>query len=608
MKYFKKREHKSKTENEAGISLVEVVVASALVVVLVIGTYRGYLGVMDILQLSRYKVAATDLATEKIELIRNIPFQNIGIQDGLPPGVIPKEEEVVRGSTSFVVTSTVRDIDDNFDGTIGGDPNDTSPADYKKVEVEVVCVNCDYDPVILTTTVAPKGLETIAGNGALFVEAFDANGEPIVEADVHIENNSLDPIVIVDETTNNQGMLQIVNAPPASDTYEITVSKDGYTTSKTYEPGAPGNPNPEEPHATVVEGSVAERSFSIDKVSTANIASFTKTCSPVGNIDFNLQGSKKIGQEPVVYKYNQDHQTNGSGFLTINDFEWDTYTISSLDSAYDISGITPTSPFIVNPDSEIDVSLTVSPVNSNSLLVSVLDSETGLPLSGATTTLESSGGGEDVFLTGRGFLSQTDWSGGSGQELYEDETRFDTADSSIDIDNPEGELKLTEVFGSYSEDGVLTSSIFDTGSDSNFHHITWEPGDQPISAGPLSVRFQIATSNSTTTEDWLFAGPDGTSGTYYVTPNTAIADLHDGDRYFRYKLFLHTDDTDFTPNVSEVSFTFASDCVPAGQVIFQGKSMDDYTLKVEKDGYLNTDEIVEIGSSWQQKVITLSPE
>jgi len=191
--------------------------------------------------------------------------------------------------------------------------------------------------------------------------------------------------------------------------------------------------------------------------------------------------------------------------------------------------------------------------------------------------------------------------------MFVDATRYDSSDGNIDTNNPAGEIKLADVFGVYPENGTLTSSTFDTGSESNFHHLYWEPTDQPPLSGPGSVRFQIASSASSSPTSWTFRGPDGTTSTFYETPGTAIASVHDDDRYVRYRIFLHTDDTSVTPNVAGVSFTFTSDCVPAGQVLFQGKSTGDYTLEVEKDGYASVQIPVTISSGWQQQTVTLSP-
>src|SRR6185369_5544429 len=152
-----------------------------------------------------------------------------------------------------------------------------------------------------------------------------------------------------------------------------------------------------------------------------------------------------------------------------------------------------------------------------------------------------------------------------------------SSDGNIDIHSPDGDLVLKKVFGEYVSSGILVSSAFDTGSASNFQKIEWLPASQPASVGIPNVRIQIATNNDGGV--WNYTGPDGTSGTFYTTANQNIDASHNGDRYIRYKLFLDDASTSTTPNISDVSFTFTSNCTPPGQVSFSGlPSGSTYTL------------------------------
>ena len=164
---------------------------------------------------------------------------------------------------------------------------------------------------------------------------------------------------------------------------------------------------------------------------------------------------------------------------------------------------------------------------------------------------------------------------------------------------------MRKIFDEYESSGYLVSSTFDTGSAGNFHQILWQPQDQPPDAGLDSVRFQIATNNDKIT--WVFLGPDGTVNTYYTLADQNINSLHNGDRYFRYKAFLQTASTTWTPTVSDISFTFTSSCVPPGQVIFTGLSTGDYILTISKNGYQPFTDTVNVSASWQQHEVILSP-
>lgn len=582
-----------------GFTLIETLVGIGVFLVIAVSSYQAYVSLFLLINQNQYKILALNLANEQFEIIRNLTYADVGIVGGVPNGKVPNVQNLNRSGVDFVVTTTIRNVDLPFDGTIGGSPNDLSPADNKFVEVNVDCPSCkNFSTVVLNTTVAPKNLETASTNGALFIKVFDANGVPIQGASVHIENNKINPKITIDDITDANGLLQIIDAPPGVEAYEITVTKTGYSTDKTLASGQVSNPYPAKTHATVVLQQVTQVSFSIDKLSSISFKSTTPSCTIVPNIDFNLTGSKQIGTN--VSKYNQNISTNASGVYTNNSMEWDTYKVTGNDSSYDIVGINPLNPIGLNPDSNQNVSLIVINKDPRSLLVTVKDSATLLPVTDAVVTL-SKDGYNNTQTTDRGFITQTDWSHGEGVD-------YTVQDGNIEISDPVGELKLKNVFGVYNASGIIESSTFDTGSNSNFHNLIWLPSDEPVSAGPNSVRFQIATNvEITATTTWSYTGPDGTSGTYYTVSNTPISNDHDGHRYIRYKLYLSTADTSVTPNISDVSFTMTTSCTPPGQVVFTNLDSGEYTLSVIKSGYSASSNNIEINSNWKEQEVILMP-
>lgn len=593
------------SSSRSGFTLVESLIGAAILLVVSVSVYNGWSKLLELSQLSKLKITAAALANEQFEIARNLPFADVGIQGGLPAGKIPHIQTLTRNGVTFTVTSTVRNVDDPFDGTIGGTPNDLSPADYRLMEVEITCPTCkNFQPVIVTSSVGPKGLETASTNGALFVKVFDAAGQPLSGAAVHIENTDANPDIIIDDVTNAAGLLQIVDAPPGVGAYSIRVSKSGYSTEQTYVLGGVGNPNPSKPHATVAVQQVTQLSFAIDKVSTLNVASVRDTCAPVGAVDFSLKGSKLIGTSPDVYKYDTAHVTDASGLKTISSLEWDTYTTTLTSTGYDLVGSIPLNPLTVNPDTTQDFKLIVAPKNPSTLLVTVKDTATQLPISGAEVTI-SKAGFTSTLSTGRGFLTQTDWKAGAGQVNFVDADRYFDSDTNVETTYFAGEIRLKDMFGTYASSGYLISSSFDTGSASNFHQILFKPESQPAQTGANAVRFQVATNNDNTT--WNFLGPDGTASTYYTSSNNNLNSLHNGDRYFRYKVFLSTADTAYTPTVSDVSFTFTSSCVPPGQTAFSGLSQGLYDVSITKTGYQVFTDQVNLGSVWQQYEASLAP-
>lgn len=600
---------KKKKSIQQGFSLVELLVGAAVFAVIAIGIYQAYSSLVSLVEASRTKITATDLINEQFELIRNLPYADVGLVNGIPAGALLPTETLTRGERIFELTRTIRNIDDPFDGVIGGAPNDLSPADYKLVELELDCPNCkNFVPLSVVSRVAPKNLESASTNGALFIQVLDANGQPLPNADVRIENNLVSPLVIINDVTNNQGILQVVDAPPAANAYKITVSKSGYTTDGTYATST-GNPNPAKPHATVSVQQVTQITFIIDKVSNISVSAVSQSCAQAPNISFSMKGAKLIGTDPDVLKFDQNFTTDSFGQASISNVEWDNYNFAILNLDQTLAGVNPLLPVSILPDSSQKIVFILAPYNPSHLLVTVKDNLSGLPLSGASVTLTDGLSYSQTYTTGIGSLRQTDWSGGGGQTDFTDPTRYFSSNGNIETANPAGELKLSSVLGNYSESGNLISSTFDTGTSSNFGNISWLPTDQPPESGAGAVRFQFATAAlNTATTTWSYLGPDGTAASFYDISDTNIATVHDSDRFFRYKVFLTTVSTTFTPNVSDAALTFTSECIPPGQALFSGLSAGEYTLTVEKSGYAIQQVSITIntGSEQQQEVSLLS--
>ena len=592
--------------NKKGFTLIETLVAMAVFAIIALGVYQAFIAAMRLVQTANLMVTSAALANEQFEIAHNLPYTDVGVVSGIPSGKLLAFKNVVRNHANFLVQTTVRNIDDPFDGILGGSPNDTSPADYKLVEITISLPGDQrFSPLSYTELVAPKSLENSSNNGALFVHVFDANGQPIQGANVHIENNFIFPAIIIDDITNKDGDLQIVDVPPGVEAYEISVSKPGLSSEKTYPSGAVANPNPIKKHATVAIQAVTETSFAIAETSVVNVEAVTDTCVPVGNISFDLRGAKLIGTGPDVIKYQKSSSTDVSGQKSISGLEWDNYTLTLTDSVYDLTGSISIIPFNLNPASTQEVKVVVAPKNPQTLLVSVKQGGTQLPLSGVEIKLEK-GSTTEQLITGRGFLRQTDWSGGPGQNDFIDTTKYFNSDNNLSDNSPAGDIKLKNLFGLYPVSGAMTSSIFDTGSVSNFYQLAFLPHDQPTETGTSSVKFQIATNNDKST--WNYKGPDGSTSTFYTTANLNINPIHNNDRYFRYIAYLQTASSTFTPDISEVSFTFSSLCVPSGQAVFSGLAGGSYTLTATKTGYQTLIESINISSAWQQKEIILMPE
>ncbi len=590
-------------KSQKGTTLIETLVAASFFVVFSLAIYQLYAKVVELSSRIRIKTIANQIASEQVEFIRNLQYSDVGIVSGIPAGVIPSTKTVSRGNISFAVNTTIRNIDLPADGTLGGTPNDLSPSDNKLAVIEVVCTSCN-SPISIeyTTNIAPKSLETENGNGALVIKVIDASGLPVQNATVRIQNTSTIPNIDFTDVTDNFGVLTVVDAPPSTESYYITVTKSGYSSERTYAIGDIDNPNPTKPHITVVANTVSQGTFSIDQTSSIDLRAQSAQCSSITGIAGDLVGSKIIGTSPDVIKNTIAFNLN-SASNTIGSIEWDSYSLELSSSDYDVAGTNPIFPLSISPASSQQVTITLKPATSGSRLVVAVNDVAGLPVAGADVLVDGPSGSFSN-QTGVGSISQTDWSGGSGQDDYTDQTRFFSTDGGIDYSTDQGELKLLLLGATYTTNGELVSSSIDLGQGSVFQQLSWSPVGQPSGVGSEPVKFQIATNNDNAT--WDFLGPDGTDASFYTNPTSDIADIHNGDRYIRYKVFLSTDDTSETPSISDIAITYTSGCLPPGQIDFAGLSSGSYTITVSKSGYTTSVKTITISNNTYE-TIQLNP-
>ena len=590
--------------------MIEMVVATAIFTVVAMALYQGFYVVMSIIKASEAKTTGMLLANEQVEIIRNLPYASVGLLGGVPAGNLPRFKTIVRNGMTFNLQFFIRNIDDAFDGQLGSTTNnDLAPADYKLLEIQVGCPGCEnFSTTSIVTTIAPKNLESTSNNGSLFVKVLNADGQPVPQAQVKIVNTSVSPNISIDEITDNSGVFALVGAPPSNMSYQLTVTKSDYSTAKTYPVGGSGNPNPIDRHATISSAQVTQKSLVIDRLGSLAVRTVNNLCQPIANLNFSVAGSKLIGISPNVLKFSTTTYTTGSdGYKTLSNMEWDNYWFSLASSAYDLGGMMPLLPVSLLPGVNQPVTLVVAARNPNSLLVTVHDSN-NLPIADASVTL-SKGGFSSTLITDRGFVLQLSWAGGSGQSDFDDLNRFFDTDGNLDVASSSN-LHLAGEIGSFRSDGYLISSTFDTGSSTTvFDALNFSSLTQTGPFGTTTVKFQLASSNDPATTTWDFVGPDGTSGSYYTSSGEKIADVHNGNRYIRYKVILATTKDTVTPSLSKVSITFSSECTPFGQVLFSGLSTGTYTLSVTRDGYQNwSSGSVSVVAGWKSVDVKLNAQ
>ena len=268
-----------------GVSLVDVVVGSALVLIIFSGLFGLLRASMQVAGLSKLRATATELASSQMEYLRSLAYEDVGTVGGIPSGLVPQYATTTMAGVSYGVRTYVEYTDDAADGTGGSDTNFIT-TDYKRAKVAVTyTVSGTPRTVTLVSTITPKGIESTVGGGTLQVRAVDALGVPVAGASVTVVNPSVSPTVGLSTFTDAAGLVWLPGAPTSTD-YRISVSKDGFSSAQTYARDAT-NQNPTPGYLTVVGGSTTSGTFAIDRLATLILRTFSPIRAALWNDSFN---------------------------------------------------------------------------------------------------------------------------------------------------------------------------------------------------------------------------------------------------------------------------------------------------------------------------------
>jgi len=382
---------KENKQRQKGFTMVEALVGVFLLAVLSLGIYATYAFGLKISTQNRLRTEATAIAEKKIEAIRAMPYENIGVQGGIPPGPLLATESETGNGTAYTVRTSVRYIDDLLDDTF---PQDPAPTDYKQIEIRVDWPTNMEKRVILNTIISPPRVETNLGAGVLIINAVNSEGSPIADCEVHIKNSEVGPAIDLTEDTDSNGSLTLPGAPASSsNSYEVTLSKTGYEGAQTYPLYPTSFFNPIDAHIAVGEGAITSKVFVIDLTSRQNLHFADIYGTNLPNLTFSLTGGRIIGTtvDPApqpVYLYNESALTSNA------DGRWESpvigkgpYAFSISDSIYELITTSLSSPWSIGPNSTTDIEVVLGNKTENILVVSVKEIGGETPVVGATVKI-----------------------------------------------------------------------------------------------------------------------------------------------------------------------------------------------------------------------------
>lgn len=256
-----------------GMSLIDVVVGVALILIIFLALLGLLRASLLISSSSKAKAGATAVATTQIEYLRSLPYDSVGTVGGIPAGLVAPYATTTLNGIPYGVRTFVQYVDDEKDGVGASDSNGIT-TDYKRVRVTTTYTfRQEEREVAVVSNIAPPSIESTTGGGTLRINTVDALGTPIPGATVHIENSSVSPAVDFTTFTDLTGAVLLPGAPTSTD-YRIRVSKDGYSTAETYVRDA-ANQNPTPGYLTVAQSQTTSSTFSIDVLSTLVLRTFS---------------------------------------------------------------------------------------------------------------------------------------------------------------------------------------------------------------------------------------------------------------------------------------------------------------------------------------------
>lgn len=389
-----------------GFTLIETLAFLFIFSVVAVTFYTVFgVGMRHIAE-SKNRLGAVAVANEKMEIIRNLSYNDVGVVGGIPNGTIPSNEDVVENTKSYHVTTFVQYIDDSFDGTLA--TTDTIPNDYKRVKVTVSWGSGSGQEISMVSRFVPPGLEMSAGDGILAVNVIDSLGSGVAQSNVQIVNNAVSPAVSINTQTDNTGNLMFPGAEASLDSYEITVSKGGYETVATVDPASVSYV-PTDAHASVISGAVTMKSIVQDQLSDVAIESVDYLNNAISNVNFHLEGGRVLGTSGTdkTYQTDMNTSTNGSGEFELNATSPGGYFIDAIGAVagYTLIGIDAISSYdhvaniygiSVPPNTSQSVKIKFANNIADSLLVKAVNDSDGAPLNGAQVRVTNDGTGYDV--------------------------------------------------------------------------------------------------------------------------------------------------------------------------------------------------------------------
>lgn len=403
---------KNKSNNiYKGVSVIEALVLIFVFSVATISFYSVFAAGSKYILNSKNRIIAVSLANERMEMLRNLAYDDVAIVGGFPNGSIDPDENITVGDKTFHVTTDVRYEDDPMDGIADGSPDDNVPNDYKFAEIIVKWgQETVSERVVLSSRFVPPGVENSVGGGTFSINSIDSAGNPVGNVNINIYNDNNSPVTDYSTHTDSNGNLLLQGVPSdLGQNYKITMSKADYETVRTYSPSEVTY-IPEDANSNIIEGVLNEKTIVIDLLSDMQINSKDSFGNDLPDVTFGLIGGRRMDDgtvDPGVFSYSDTITTDGDGEFSDADVNSGQYKIDNFSYAsgsYKFRKIVNgddliPSAFNLVPGASFTTDVIFMDLNIDSVYIGIKDSATAAVIAGATVQLRNTTLGYDVTLT-----------------------------------------------------------------------------------------------------------------------------------------------------------------------------------------------------------------
>lgn len=217
---------------EHGFTLVELMIATAVLLIASAPITAVLLTGSQLGAKSLQRSSADELAAAKIELIRGMPYDNIGFPGGNPPGTIVGSNQLFYGPTTLngqaiSVAYQISYVDDHGAKT-------QTYADYKRVTVTIT--RTSDNTVLSTKTTNVAALTGAAGGGSEYVTIrrllvdMATGSPPLANVAVSLATGPSAPRTANTDSNGSVIFPALTVNSSTSNFYDVSASLSGYST------------------------------------------------------------------------------------------------------------------------------------------------------------------------------------------------------------------------------------------------------------------------------------------------------------------------------------------------------------------------------------------